>query len=41
MHTAFSAHQQLVTEVDVDKDGSISYEEFRRMWGAHTEPVAA
>lgn len=31
---------QLVREVDLDKDGIVSYEEFRNMW-ATPEPVAA
>lgn len=37
---SWSLAQELVAEVDLDKDGTVSYEEFRNMW-APQEAVAA
>jgi hypothetical protein len=32
--------EELVAEVDLDRDGTVSYEEYRSMW-LNQEPVAA
>jgi Ca2+-binding EF-hand superfamily protein len=32
--------EELVAEVDLDRDGTVSYEEYRNMW-SNQEPVAA